>query len=82
MRRHHATSPVYLHPFSSDVVNLGRPRDALSFARRRARGAGARVRAEYAPRAESSPILNSHTSKNTPEHKDYIMDKRVVPVEE
>ncbi len=37
---------------------------------------------EYAPRAESSPILTFYMGKNTPERKDYIMDKLVVPVEE
>jgi hypothetical protein len=33
-------------------------------------------------RAESTPILNFYMGKNTPERKDYIMDKLVVPVEE
>jgi len=37
---------------------------------------------EYAPRAESAPILNFYMGKNTPERKDYIMDSLVVPVEE
>ncbi|MFO1511648.1 MAG: DNA topoisomerase IV subunit B [Verrucomicrobiota bacterium] len=37
---------------------------------------------EYAPRAESAPIFNFYMGKNTPERKDYIMDKLVVPVEE
>jgi topoisomerase IV subunit B len=37
---------------------------------------------EYAPRAESGPILDFYMGKNTPERKDYIMDKLVVPVEE
>jgi DNA gyrase/topoisomerase IV subunit B len=37
---------------------------------------------EYAPRAESGPIFNFYIGKNTPERKDYIMDKLVVPVEE
>ena len=37
--------------------------------------------AEYPPRAESTPILNFYTGKNTPERKDYIMDQLVVPVE-
>jgi topoisomerase IV subunit B len=37
---------------------------------------------EYAPRAESGPIFNFYMGKNTPERKDYIMDKLVVPVEE
>ena len=39
-------------------------------------------RVEYAPRAESAPIFNFYMGKNTPERKDYIMDKLVVPVEE
>jgi DNA gyrase subunit B/topoisomerase-4 subunit B len=39
-------------------------------------------RVEYAPRAESAPILNFYMGKNTPERKDYIMDSLVVPVEE
>ncbi len=37
---------------------------------------------EYAPRAESGPICDFYMGKNTPERKDYIMDKLVVPVEE
>jgi DNA gyrase subunit B/topoisomerase-4 subunit B len=37
---------------------------------------------EYAPRAESAPILNFYMGKNTPERKDYIMDSLVVPVED
>ena len=37
---------------------------------------------EYAPRAESCPIFNFYMGKNTPERKDYIMDKLVVSVEE
>jgi len=37
---------------------------------------------EYAPRAESAPIFNFYMGKNTPERKDYIMAKLVVPVEE
>ena len=39
-------------------------------------------RVESAPRAESTPISNFYRGKNTPERKDYIMDKLVVPVEE
>jgi hypothetical protein len=39
-------------------------------------------RVEYAPHAESTPILNIYMGKNTPERKDYIMDSLVVPVEE
>jgi len=30
---------------------------------------------ESAPRAESDPIFNFYMGKNTPERKDYIMDK-------
>jgi topoisomerase-4 subunit B len=37
---------------------------------------------EYAPRAESGPIFSFYMGKNTPERKDYVMDKLVVPVEE
>ena len=37
---------------------------------------------EYAPRAESGPIFNFYMGKNTPERKDYIMERLVVPVEE
>jgi hypothetical protein len=33
-------------------------------------------------RTESGPILTFYMGKNTPERKDYIMDKLVVPVEE
>ncbi|MCO5052508.1 MAG: toprim domain-containing protein [Verrucomicrobiae bacterium] len=36
---------------------------------------------EYAPRAESAPIFNFYMGKNTPERKDYIMERLVVPVE-
>jgi topoisomerase-4 subunit B len=37
---------------------------------------------EYAPKPEHVPLLNFYMGKNTPERKDYIMDKLVVPVEE
>ncbi len=37
---------------------------------------------EYAPKPEAVPILNFYMGKNTPERKDYIMEKLVVPVEE
>ena len=37
---------------------------------------------EYAPRAESTSILNFYMGKSTPERKDYNMDKLIVPVEE
>src|SRR5262245_52983666 len=37
---------------------------------------------EYAPRAESTPILNFYMGKNTHERKDYIMEQLVVPVED
>ncbi len=33
---------------------------------------------EYAPRAESTPIFNLYMGKNTPERKDYIMERLVV----
>jgi len=39
-------------------------------------------RVEYAPRGESGPIFDFYMGKNTPERKDYIMDRLVVPVEE
>src|ERR1700690_901049 len=37
---------------------------------------------EYAPRAEAGPIFNFYMGKNTPERKDYIMERLIVPVEE
>ena len=37
---------------------------------------------EYAPKMESTPILNFYMGKNTPERKDYIMERLVVPVED
>src|SRR3989441_11281034 len=37
---------------------------------------------EYAPKADSQQILGFYMGKNTPERKDYIMDKLVVPVED
>ncbi len=37
---------------------------------------------EYAPKVEASGILGFYMGKNTPERKDYIMEKLVVPVEE
>ncbi len=37
---------------------------------------------EYAPRTEAAGIFTFYMGKNTPERKDYIMDKLVVPVEE
>jgi DNA gyrase/topoisomerase IV subunit B len=37
---------------------------------------------EYAPRAESGPIFNFYMGKNTPERKDYIIERLVVLVEE
>ena len=37
---------------------------------------------EYAPRAESGPIFNFYLGKNTPERKDYIMERLVVPMEQ
>jgi DNA gyrase subunit B/topoisomerase-4 subunit B len=46
-------------------------------------GKGMRTsKVEYAPRAESGPIFNFYMGKNTPERKDYIMEKLVVPVED
>ena len=37
---------------------------------------------EYAPKVESGPIFTFYMGKNTPERKDYIMERLVVPVEE
>jgi DNA gyrase subunit B/topoisomerase-4 subunit B len=37
---------------------------------------------EYAPKPEATPIFNFYMGKNTPERKDYIMDRLVVPVED
>jgi topoisomerase-4 subunit B len=37
---------------------------------------------EYAPRTEAAGIFTFYMGKNTPERKDYIMDRLVVPVEE
>ncbi len=46
-------------------------------------GKGMRLsKVEYAPRAESGQIFDFYMGKNTPERKDYIMEKLVVPVEE
>lgn len=39
-------------------------------------------RVEYAPRTEAGGILTFYMGKNTPERKEYIMDRLVVPVEE
>jgi DNA gyrase subunit B/topoisomerase-4 subunit B len=37
---------------------------------------------EYASKMEAAPIFNFYMGKNTPERKDYIMDRLVVPAEE
>jgi DNA gyrase/topoisomerase IV subunit B len=37
---------------------------------------------EYAPKQDASSILTFYMGKNTPERKDYIMDRLVVPVED
>ncbi len=37
---------------------------------------------EYAPKPDAAGILGFYMGKNTPERKDYIMEKLVVPVEE
>ena len=37
---------------------------------------------EYAPKPEAGSILGFYMGKNTPERKDYIMERLVVPVEE
>ncbi len=39
-------------------------------------------RVEYAPKPEAVPILTFYMGRNTPERKDYIMERLVVPVEE
>lgn len=39
-------------------------------------------RVEYAPKPDVTPILTFYMGKNTPERKDYIMERLVVPVEE
>ncbi|MBI5383397.1 MAG: type IIA DNA topoisomerase subunit B [Verrucomicrobia bacterium] len=39
-------------------------------------------RVEYAPKVEAGGILTFYMGKNTPERKDYIMGRLVVPVEE
>lgn len=39
-------------------------------------------RVEYAPRPESAAILGFYMGHNTPERRDYIMDRLVVPVED
>ena len=35
-----------------------------------------------APKPEATPILDFYMGKNTPERRDYIMERLVVPVEE
>src|SRR6202142_2688741 len=37
---------------------------------------------EYAPKMQAAPIFNFYMGKNTPERKDYIMERLIVPVEE
>jgi len=39
-------------------------------------------RVEYAPRTEAGGILTFYMGKNTPERKEYIMERLVVPIEE
>ena len=34
---------------------------------------------EYAPKVDSQRILTFYMGKNTPERKDYIMEKPIVP---
>ena len=41
-----------------------------------------RKKCEYAPKPEAVPIFNFYMGKTTPERKDYIMERLVVPVEE
>ena len=40
------------------------------------------LRSEFAGSAESGPIFTFYMGKNTPERKDYIMERLIVPVEE
>lgn len=52
--------------------------EGIGAIQRQRNGAGAGPpRLESTPRAESGPSFNSYPGKNTPEHKDYIMDKLV-----
>jgi DNA gyrase subunit B/topoisomerase-4 subunit B len=37
---------------------------------------------EYAPKQDAAPVLSFYMGKNTPERKDYIMERLVVPVED
>ena len=37
---------------------------------------------EYASKPEAGPILSFYMGKNTPERKDFIMERLVVPVED
>ena len=37
---------------------------------------------EYSARAEAAGILTFYMGKNTPDRKDYIMERLVVPVED
>jgi hypothetical protein len=37
---------------------------------------------EYAPKPEAVPIFNFYMGKHTPERRDYIMERLVVPVKE
>ena len=37
---------------------------------------------EYAPKPDATPVLNFYMGKNTPERKNCIMERLVVPVEE
>lgn len=39
-------------------------------------------RVEHAPKLEAAPILDFYMGRNTPDRKDYIMERLVVPVEE
>jgi topoisomerase IV subunit B len=38
-------------------------------------------RVEYAPKPESAPLFSFYMGRNTPERRDYIMNRLVVPVE-
>ncbi len=39
-------------------------------------------RVEYAPRPEAAPILDFYMGRNTPERRDYLLERLVVPAEE
>ena len=38
-------------------------------------------RVEYAPKSDATPLFNFYMGRNTPERRDYIMTRLVVPVD-